>query len=71
MNIKTQRIVIDANQSTQRTKYNSSKRSISIDSSESEDGYKYFDDSASEFDRYNTFTLGKETMLFEERTQLY
>jgi hypothetical protein len=71
MHIKTARIVIDANQSTKRSKYDSSKRSISIDSSETEDGYKYFDDSASDFDRYNTFTLGKETMLFEERGLTY
>ena len=71
MHIKTARIVIDANQSTKRSKYDSSKRSISIDSSETEDVYKYFDDSASDFDRYNTFTLGKETMLFEERGLTY
>jgi hypothetical protein len=71
MHTQTHRIVIDANQSTKRSKYNSSKRSISIDSSESDDGYKYFDDSASDFDRYNTFTLGKETMLFEERALTY
>jgi hypothetical protein len=62
--------VIDATQ-PKRTRYNSSKRSISIDSSEVEEGYKFFDDTTSEFDRYNTFTLGRETMLFEERGSAY
>ncbi len=71
MNLKTKRIVIDATQSTKTSKYNSSKKSISIDSTELEDGYKNFDDIASEFGRYNTFTLGKETMLFEERGLAY
>lgn len=71
MTSKTRRIVIDATQPPKKSKYNSSKRSISIDSSEAEDGYKYYDDSAREFEHYNTYTLGKETMLFEERGLSY